>query len=432
MEVIAQILGAVSAGVGITRGAIALYPILAKYIRGKTTVKAVYDNEGEIVELIPVNPGKVTHFLNLLGLATEVDVEKAMANWSSPPGFTDDQRSELTVLLKNLVRGAKFHSTHGTRLSNYLTAEKLIEQLLQNVQPQRRAGERLDGWILKQFLGMGGFGEVWRAENPLFPASHVYKFFTQERSRDWLKQEAEALFAVGRHLKQCPNVIDYLNVNIDAQPHPYLVLEYAAHGSLEDWILAKPEHRAKISVTELMRGIARGVSDAHKHHIHHRDLKPANILLAGKPEEVTPMISDFGLSSVDDEAESRSSQRSQAVLVGTSMYQPPEASNPFRMRNPAQDDVFALGVVWYQILTGELVRPSYDFAEQLAAVGADPRSIRMIANCLANPTRRYPSACELYDELDNDAPPGPGEWVVPEGCFDVAGIAREYLERSLT
>ncbi len=431
MEVIVQLLGAVSAGVGITRGTIALYPMLAKAIRGKSTTTAVYDDDGDIVDLVPINTGRVTQFLNQLGLASEADVEKAMANWPSPPGFTDDLRSELTILLKNLVRGAKFHSTHGTRLSNYITAEKLIDQLLQNVQPQRRAGERLDGWVLKQFLGMGGFGEVWRAENSLFPVSHVYKFFTQERSRDWLQKEAEALFAVGQHLKQCPNVIDYLNVNIDARPHPYLVLEYAAHGSLEDWILAEPEDRAKIAVNELMRGIARGAADAHKHRIHHRDLKPANILLAGDAEDVIPMIADFGLSSVDDAAESGSSQRSQAVLVGTIMYQPPEASNPFRIRNFAQDDVFALGVVWYQVLTGELVRPSYDFAEQLAAVGADSRSIRMIAKCLANPNRRYPSACELYEELDKDAPPGPGEWAVPEGCFDVAGIAREYLERTL-
>lgn len=83
------------------------------------------------------------------------------------------------------------------------------------------------------------------------------------------------------------------------------------------------------------------------------------------------------------------------------------------------------------MLTGRLVRPSYDFAEELALAGADSRSVKLISRCLARPERRYPSACELYADMDaEDPPPGPGEWDVPDGCFDVAGIAREYLERT--
>jgi hypothetical protein len=119
------------------------------------------------------------------------------------------------------------------------------------------------------------------------------------------------------------------------------------------------------------------------------------------------------------------------VLVGTRMYHPPEASDPFRKRHPAQDDVFALGVIWYQVLTGELVRPPYDFVEQLSARAVDARTIRMVSRCLAHPERRYPTAGELYAELDVDAPPGPGEWSVPKGCFDVAGVAREYIEQRM-
>jgi len=120
------------------------------------------------------------------------------------------------------------------------------------------------------------------------------------------------------------------------------------------------------------------------------------------------------------------------ILVGTRMYHPPEASDPFKKRHPAQDDVFALGVIWYQVLTGELVRPPYDFVDRLADTArVDSRSIKMVSRCLAHPDRRYPSACELYGDLDTDTPPGPGEWAVPKGCFDVASIAREYIEQRM-
>ena len=377
--------------------------------------------------------GKLTSFIHQLGLTTPADVDRVLERWPSPPGFTNAQREELAVLLRKLVIGARFHTTHGTRLSSYVTAEQLLTQLLEHVEPVRHLGEKIDGWKLTKYLGAGGFGEVWLARNDLFHAERVYKFFTRDGAADWLAQEALALRSIWKRLGEadCPNVIDYLDVNIDARPHPYLVLEYAALGSLDDWIRSKPEHRAAIGVTELIRGIVRGVSDAHRHGIHHRDVKPANILLAGNPRDVVPKIADFGLSDVEA-IEPGASQSSQVVLVGTSMYLPPEASNPAFPRDSAQDDVFALGVVWFQVLTGELVRPSYDFAEQLAAAGADSRSVKFISKCLAAPTRRYPTASELYEDIDRiDPPPGPGEWAVPEGCFDVAGVAREYLERTL-
>jgi serine/threonine protein kinase len=374
---------------------------------------------------------EVMAFLRELGLKTDKDVRQAVESWSAPPNFTTQHKEELIGLLINLVHSARFHSTNGNPGSNVLRSAQLIEQLLQKVQPKRKSGDKVDDWQLKLFLGMGTFGEVWKAVNPLYHAPHVFKFFTQDGARDWLKREASALMAVTQHLKDNPNVIEYLNVSIDAQPYPYIVLEYADGGSLEDWILSRPDERVEIDPLELMRGIVRGMSAAHKHEIHHRDLKPANILLTAGKEPI-PKVADFGLSTVDSQTESQSSSmRSELVLVGTRMYNPPESSDPFRKRQPAQDDVFALGVIWYQVLTSELVRPPYDFVERLNSAGIDSRTVKMISRCLAHPDRRYLSACELYEELDVEKPPGPGEWTVPAGCFDVAGIAREYLEQRM-
>ena len=376
--------------------------------------------------------GEVLKFLQDLGLKTETDVRLAVDNWKAPKGFTGEHKDELMALLTNLVKSARFHSTNGTPVSSVLRSAQLIEQLLQNVQPKCKARDKVGDWELKSFLGMGSFGEVWKAVNPLYPYPHVYKFFTLDGARDWLKREASALMAVTQYLKDCPNVVEYLNVAIEAKPYPYIVLEFAEGGSLEDWILCPESDRPPLNPLELMRGIVRGMADAHRNDIRHRDLKPANILLT---EHQVPKVADFGLSTVDSKAETasslQSSLRSEMVLVGTRMYHPPEASDPFRKREPAQDDVFALGVIWYQVLTGELARPPYDFAERLAAAGVDSRTVKMVSRCLAHPERRYPSACELYNELDVEAPPGPGEWAVPQGCFDVSGIAREYIEQRM-
>jgi hypothetical protein len=434
MVTIAAVLTGVTTAANVAKGAYSAYQLVSDAVRWLTSriKKIPPDADPDDKDVIPlVDPGKLMAFVYQLGITTDADVDEALANWASPKGFTDAQRAELTATLKKLVHGAKFHSTHGTKLSHYVAAEKLLEQLLDGAIPKRRLGEKVEGWELKAFLGMGGFGEVWRAENPYHPDTWVFKFFTQPGGREWMEREATVMFDVRGKLKHCVNVIDYLNVQVDAQPDPYLVLEFATLGTLEDWILTPAEERAKIGVTELMKGIVRGVSDAHKHGIHHRDLKPANVLLTGRSGDVTPKVADFGLGSVTTPTAPRSSYRSQAVLVGTQLYLPPEAANPYRPRDPAQDDVFALGVIWFQVLTGHLTRPAYDFADELSLAGADSRSIKLIGKCLASPKNRYPSACELYADMDaDDPPPGPGEWAVPDGCFDVAGIAREYLERT--
>jgi hypothetical protein len=108
------------------------------------------------------------------------------------------------------------------------------------------------------------------------------------------------------------------------------------------------------------------------------------------------------------------------------MYLPPEAADPYQPRTPAQDDVFAFGVMWFQALTGKIERPPYDFTERLHKEGADSRVVRLLSRCLAHPTRRFTNAQELLAALEADE--APTDWKVPEGCFDVGALAREYLD----
>jgi eukaryotic-like serine/threonine-protein kinase len=415
MELITGILTALSTAARAVSGSLAVGQWLVNYIRTCTREKRAAD---------------VLTFLHDLGCVNEAEVQTLVKNWKPPTPVSDEVRGELTALLTNLVRGARFHTTQGTPLSSYLRCERLIAQLLAKLEPKRRAGQSVGpgraDWKLERFLGMGAFGEVWEGRNKRFPRPRAFKFFTTEGSKDWLAREAEALYRVKDKLDDHPNVIEYHDIEIDAQPYPFLMLEYVGGGSLEDWILTPAADRKPLDVAELMAGIARGLAEAHRHRIYHRDLKPANVLLTEGADPV-PKIADFGLSRVEADASAGSSSVvSQAAVVGTRMYLPPEAADPYEERSEAQDDVFAFGVVWYQVLSGKIERPPYDFADRLHQVGVDSRSMRLLSRCLAHPARRFRDAVELLAALDADAPPA--QWKVPQGCVDVGPLAREYLD----
>ena len=78
--------------------------------------------------------------------------------------------------------------------------------------------------------------------------------------------------------------------------------------------------------------------------------------------------------------------RSHGTVVGTEMYLPPEASS-HGVLDPAQQDIFALGVTWYQLLVSKLERPPYDFAERMKEFIDDGRTIKLLSRCLAHPSR---------------------------------------------
>ena len=406
MELVFNILAALSTTAGAVQGSVAVGQWLVSYIRKTTRDKRT---------------AEVLKFLHELGTVSEAEVHYLVKNWEPPQPVPTAVRDELAQLLTNLVRGARFHTTQGTPLSSYLRCERLIDQLLTNLQPKRRSGElvgpgRYD-WKLAQFLGMGAFGEVWLGRSQRHPDARAFKFCTLPEAKGWLEQEGAALYAVKQKLADCPNVIEYIDIDLDGDPFPFLVLEYVGGGSLEEWILAPKADRPQMVVSEVMTGIARGLAEAHRHKIYHRDLKPANVLLTEGPDP-DPKIADFGLGRVEpDKPDSATASLSRALIVGTRMYLPPEAADPYENRAPAQDDVFAFGVMWYQVLTGRIERPSYDFAERLLRDGVDSRTVRLLCCCLAHPSRRFADAQQLLDEIEKDE--ASGIWLVPEGCFDV-------------
>jgi hypothetical protein len=407
MNEITFLLQAVAAGLSTVGQGVSVYGILARMIRKRGREKQA---------------GDIKKWLERLGAYTEPAIRHIVEGWQNEK-ITASQREELIVLLVNLTRGARFITTQGKPRSSFVRCDKLIDQLLCDVQTCCKPGEMYGtGWCLDRYLGKGSFGEVWLGRNKDFPKPRAFKFFTRADAKEGIRKEKDNLSQLLIVLGDHPNIIQFVDVAVDHE-HPFLVLEYVGGGSLEDWILEDPSQRESLDKHEVIGGIGLGLAEAHRQEIYHRDLKPANVLLTeGKKPQ--PKIADFGLAKIRGPAPvGQSSQVSETVQVGTSMYLPPEAQELLAARQPAQDDVFALGVLWYQLIVEQLERPPYDFVEQLRNHQVDSHTIKLIERCLAHPRRRFRDACALVEELDEV---GEIDWP-PAGMFDVQPIVREYL-----
>jgi serine/threonine protein kinase len=334
-------------------------------------------------------------------------------------------REELLGVLLNLSRNVRYQRSVGSLTGSSFRSERLIELMLRGIEPVRYQNEPVSPgspWILKRHLGMGSFGEVWMAENKGFPIPRAYKFFL-DGSGEWLRREQNNLVAILKRLGDHELIVEFLDVNTQCE-HPHLAFEYVGGGSLEDWIVEDPVKRAKLEPLEIIRQVASALAAAHSKQIAHRDIKPSNILLTKGPD-VRVKLGDFGLAQVSVTTRPGESQyASFGGQVGTAMYLPPEAQVRTVRRDPKQDDVFALGVVWYQMALGKLERPPYNFAQRLSTAGVDPHTIGLIEKCLAHPAQRFPNAQSLEIALEDMVPDvkpcKPGE-------PDVQHLVREYL-----
>jgi serine/threonine-protein kinase len=201
-----------------------------------------------------------------------------------------------------------------------------------------------------------------------------------------------------------PNIVQIYEVG-EAEGGRFLALEYCAGGTLSERL-----RRGRLPIAEaagLVRTLARAVHAAHRAGIVHRDLKPANVLLTA---EGTPKIADFGLAKHLGEG---LEQTLTGQVLGTPAYMAPEqASGRVREIGPATD-VHGLGVILYELLTGQrpfagpsavelldqvrqrLPRPPRELRREV------PRDLETIClKCLQkDPARRYASAAGLADDL---------------------------------
>ncbi len=264
-------------------------------------------------------------------------------------------------------------------------------------------------------IGQGGMGVVYRAHQIRLNRKVALKMIRDRALGDRESFRRFDLEALSLGQLQHPNIVQVHDFGLREDGLPYFALEYCNGGSLAE--LMKKDAPSPRQAARLMSVLARAMGVAHKKGIVHRDLKPGNILLREMCDSMDALdpawlkIADFGLAKITDDAEaSRHTQT--GGPMGTVYYMAPEqAINGAAAREPA--DIYALGVILYEMLTGRVPfrgKTQREILKQLE--DADPLAISqqnpscpldletICMKCLLKkPERRYASADALADDL---------------------------------
>ena len=211
-------------------------------------------------------------------------------------------------------------------------------------------GKSIGNYRIIALIGSGGFGSVYQGEHAILKERvvaikilHTHLSSQEERTR--FLQEARLL----GHL-QHPHILQIFDAGIE-NGLPYLVTEYAPHGSLRD-LLNRSAHTIlpeEVSLTILSQ-VGEALAYAHQQHIIHRDLKPENILFNAND---VALLADFGIATTL----STSSVKYSSVM-GTPSYMAPEQ---FQGTLSQQGDQYALGCIAYELFTGHMPFTAPDF-----------------------------------------------------------------------
>lgn len=270
--------------------------------------------------------------------------------------------------------------------------------------PQEESLPPLPGYQVDAVLGRGGMGIVFRARHLKLGRLVAVKMslagsYASEHERERFRREAEAVAAL-RH----SNVVQVYDVG-DLEGRPYFTMELMEGGSLAQRQAGEPQPARQAAA--LVATLAEAVHAAHQGGIVHRDLKPSNILFT---PDGTPKITDFGLAR---RLEGNAALTLSGVPVGTPSYMAPEqARGQSREIGPAAD-VYALGAILYELLTGRPPFRGETSTETLLQVihhepvpparlnRKVPRDLQTIClMCLQKePQLRYVTAATLADDL---------------------------------
>ena len=269
-------------------------------------------------------------------------------------------------------------------------------------------GTRLGHYRIITLLGRGGMADVYRVEDERLGREVALKAVPPEFARDPERIERfEREVRAAARLSH-PNIVTVHEFGQGAGQHFY-TMALMPGGDLKTRIRAHPEGMPPSEVRAIAAAIARALDYAHQRGYVHRDVKPENILFW---EDGTPQLTDFGIARAMG---SETGMTDTGMIIGSPHYMSPEQARGLRV--DGRCDLYSLGVVLYEMLTGRL---PFDADETLAValshvndpVPELPRELEewqpVVDRLLAkSPEDRYGSASELVDVLGMDALPRP-------------------------
>ncbi|HAA70540.1 MAG TPA: hypothetical protein DCE55_15495 [Planctomycetaceae bacterium] len=333
-------------------------------------------------------------------------------NQPKRPRDSQDREHGLSSPADPALPGDSFEETmrHQSSSESQQTAVSHLQDTVMQ-QPGRRPPpiglpEQFGRYQIKRQLGQGGMGAVYLAHDQQLDRDVALKipFFDKNDGPEVIQRfyrEARAMAAL-QHANLCP-VFDVGEIN---GVH-FLAMAYIAGRPLNDY-LKKGKPLTSRQVAGLIRKLALALQEAHSADIIHRDLKPANIMIDKRKE---PIVMDFGLARRDTDAEAALTHT--GTMMGTPSYMAPELIRGIKDQIGAPADIFALGVMLYEMSCGR--KP---FEGSLAAVLSQilteeptpleevqpdipPELSRICAKAMSKAVdMRYASAGELAIDLD--------------------------------
>lgn len=214
----------------------------------------------------------------------------------------------------------------------------------------------IPGYELVRELGVGGMATVYLAIQSSLDRKVAIK--VMRRNIDDADKFERRFLVEGRTLAKLPhrNIVAVYDI-VKSDAATYISMEYLEGGTLHE------KMRSGLSLAEavaIVVQIAGALQFAHDHGIVHRDLKPANIMFR---DELTPVLTDFGIARQQDASQTRLTQT--GMLVGTPTYMSPEQINALEV--DGRSDLYSLGVMFYELLTG---RPPFQGETPIAVLMA--------------------------------------------------------------
>ncbi|HEY1340336.1 MAG TPA: protein kinase [Bryobacteraceae bacterium] len=279
-------------------------------------------------------------------------------------------------------------------------------------------GAQIGPYRIESKLGEGGMGMVFRAQDTRLNRPVAIKFLADDvadaAARRRFQREAQTASALNH-----PHILTVHDTG-EFEGRQYLVTEFVDGGTLRDW--ARGQNRSWQEIVELLVGVADGLAAAHEAGITHRDIKPANILVG---RNGYAKLADFGLAKlverVTPEDATRTHVTRPGVVMGTVGYMSPEQASG--RAADARSDVFAFGVVLYELIVGQ--RPfagSTDLEELQTIIHGAPRSL----------PGDLPPALRLTVEKAIEKDPADRYQSMREMAIDLRRLLRQSGERTST
>tara|TARA_R110002072_G_scaffold146075_3_gene292877 strand:+ start:36953 stop:39748 length:2796 start_codon:yes stop_codon:yes gene_type:complete len=282
----------------------------------------------------------------------------------------------------------------------------------------QRGDRPLEGYTIEHAVGRGGFGEVYYAVSD--SGKQVALKAVQNYEDIELRGSTHCM-----NLKS-PHLVTIFDVRHSERGDPFVIMEYVSGPSLRELLDASPEGLGQEKAAWFLREIAKAVSLLHDNGIVHRDLKPHNVFF----EDGYVMIGDYSLSKVI----TTSHRSGHTLTVGTVHYMAPEISLG---RYDRTVDIYAMGVLLYEMLTGKPPFLGESMGEVLMKhmsqevdVSSLPRTFAtVVQNAMArDPDARYQSADEMVEALFGSDSVRDGASGFDPGSLTM--IARRAVEKS--